>query len=394
MSGRLLCFLLCIASSLVGCPPFGNPPPALPVVLPPLLPPPTTATANLTPLFAGREIINPINFQYAIDDNGNATVAWLINNGQNTVLQAGYKPVNGPWQLCGQPAQIGVPGTPTLQINCLSPLGFNVLAYQLVMDRLGNAALVWQVLNGTSYVIQASYKPAGRGWFYCSTTPDPTQQIYVLSSITPGIDYTPPSVAIGRGTAVIVWQINAPRHPLLNTVVQAAYTNPTFVSQYQTLNLASPWQSPGSGGPALIPGSPFLQSSALSYFGYNVPAPPAVDVDDITGTAVVAWKVFNNTNYVVQAVLRPLSTPAGLPITAWPAALIPNTQNNILTNILPGYNVAQSSNPQVSIENNNTIVFWRLIQNLTRTTSYNYLQAAYNNGVSWIIPTAPPSLAP
>jgi PKD domain len=87
----------------------------------------------------------------AVDPDGNAIVAWAGNTGEeggHEIVHAAYKPVGGEWE------------SPTE----LSAAGGNSFPSDVVFDTGGNAALVWQRWDGSSNVVQASYRPAGEAW--------------------------------------------------------------------------------------------------------------------------------------------------------------------------------------------------------------------------------------
>jgi hypothetical protein len=87
----------------------------------------------------------------AVDPEGNAIVAWsgdMGKAGEYGIAHAAFKPVAGSWE-----APVG-----------LSSDGGNSFPSDVVFDTSGNAALVWQRWNGSSGLVQASYRPAGEEW--------------------------------------------------------------------------------------------------------------------------------------------------------------------------------------------------------------------------------------
>jgi PKD domain len=87
----------------------------------------------------------------AVDPQGNAIVAWsgdMGNAGEYSIAHAAFKPLGGSWQ-----APVG-----------LSSDGGNAFPSDVVFDTSGNAALIWQRWDGTTDLIQASYRPAGEEW--------------------------------------------------------------------------------------------------------------------------------------------------------------------------------------------------------------------------------------
>lgn len=253
--------------------------------------------------------------QFAMDAKGNVLATWLVDNGTNTVLQAAFKPFDGPWQT---------PGPPTIQANVITTLGFEIGSYQLLGDPQGNFVIIWVVFNGFNNVVQAAFKPVGQPF---AGPGDPRLQQNILSFLNSEVEST--VVAdISSGNVVIAWQTFSTRN---NTrVVQAVYKT-------------------GSTGftPA---GNPLFPQNNISPDGFSVDVPPVVAVDDF-GNAIVAWEVFNNTRNVVQAVTRTPSSPFG-------TALDPRVQDNILSLI----NLNIESPPQADIEAGNALVIWEAYQ--------------------------------
>lgn len=87
----------------------------------------------------------------AVDPEGNAIVAWsgdMGKAGEYGIAHASFKPVEGSW---GAPVE-------------LSTSGGNAFPSDVVFDTGGNAALIWQRWDGTTDLIQATYRPAGGEW--------------------------------------------------------------------------------------------------------------------------------------------------------------------------------------------------------------------------------------
>lgn len=87
----------------------------------------------------------------ALDSQGGAVLVWSHDStevGAYAITQASYRPAGGEWQ---QPTN-------------LSQDGENAYPCDVVFDKQGNAAVVWQRSNGSNEIIQADYKPAGEGW--------------------------------------------------------------------------------------------------------------------------------------------------------------------------------------------------------------------------------------
>ncbi len=87
----------------------------------------------------------------AVDPEGNAIVAWsgdMGKEGEYGIAHAAFKPAEGSWE------------TPVE----LSANGGNAFPSDVVFDTSGNAALIWQRWDGTTGLIQATYRPAGEEW--------------------------------------------------------------------------------------------------------------------------------------------------------------------------------------------------------------------------------------
>jgi hypothetical protein len=149
----------------------------------------------------------------AVDSDGNAIVAWAGNTGEeggHEIVHAAYKPVGGEWE------------SPT----DLSATGGNSFPSDVVFDTGGNAALVWQRWDGSSNVVQASYRPAGEEWEAAVDLSEEGAQgmdaVVVLDA--PG-DAT---AADGHATAVWVSEDDCPgeKGSCASDVVQAAGYDP------------------------------------------------------------------------------------------------------------------------------------------------------------------------
>lgn len=87
----------------------------------------------------------------AVDPDGNAIVAWsgdMGKVGEYGIAHAAFKPAEGSWEA---PVE-------------LSTSGGNASPSDVVFDTSGNAALIWQRWDGTTDLIQATYRPAGGEW--------------------------------------------------------------------------------------------------------------------------------------------------------------------------------------------------------------------------------------
>lgn len=87
----------------------------------------------------------------AVDPEGNAIVAWsgdMGKVGEYGIAHASFRPAEGSWEA---PVE-------------LSASGGNAFPSDVVFDTSGNAALIWQRWDGTTDLIQATYRPAGGEW--------------------------------------------------------------------------------------------------------------------------------------------------------------------------------------------------------------------------------------
>lgn len=177
-------------------------------------------------LFPGFFLQNPVSYQFGMDDFGNVTLVWLVNNSTPTtpgtaVLQWAYKPAGGDWQYSTTTPQ-------NQQSNILSTIGFNVTSFKLAVDSTGNAFLVWRVtvpstnprIETNPGILQTAYRPAG------STT--------WLDSGNPRFDFLVndsanlPNVAIQDGNVGLVW-VNNPN--LLKTPSTVSSLNNILMAQ-------------------------------------------------------------------------------------------------------------------------------------------------------------------
>lgn len=242
---------------------------------------------------AGQNAIDP---QIAIDPIGNAIAVWSRFDGTHSIIQSAYYEfLNSTWQLQadlsapGQDAafpQVGISAssvsTATWQRSNgtnviiqsatllappfhfiwstpvdVSPLGFNSSVSQIAVDLDGNAVAVWATFNGPMSTIQSSTLPFSGVW----TTP------VVLSNSQFSANL--PQVGVdGAGNAVSIWEY---------------YASDTIIQSSTLAFGTAAWSTP----------------TDLSIAGENSDTTQvSVNAD---GTAVVVWRRFNGSNYIVQS---------------------------------------------------------------------------------------------
>ena len=150
-------------------------------------------TVTLTP--AG---FSTLSYQTATDDLGDSVAVWTETVGSAIVLQTATRAAGGTWtpSTPGNPAfqNNGISFNPNLQSNVLTQLQNNVTSFQLAMDRQGNAVVAWVIFNGSNYVIQAAFKPAGGSFTFPGP---PNNQTNVISPLGFDVfDLVPGQVAI------------------------------------------------------------------------------------------------------------------------------------------------------------------------------------------------------
>jgi hypothetical protein len=213
---------------------------------------------------AGGSAVKP---RIAVDPAGDAVVVWGRDNGTNEVVQAAERAAGDTWQA---PVD-------------LSELSAEASIPDIALDPAGDAVAVWEVFDGSNYLIQAATAAAGGGW----------QAPVDLSA--PGSDAEEPSVALDpAGDAVAVWD---------------RYDGSDDIAQAATMTPGGAWQ------PAVD-----LSAAGESAKEAQVALDPA-------GDAVATWWRSDGSNAIVQAAgydaagprLRSLSIPAagtvGVPLS-------------------------------------------------------------------------------
>ncbi len=153
----------------------------------------------------------------------------------------------------------------------LSEEGQNAYSPKVAVDGAGGAIVVWTRYNGSKDVVQAALKPAGEPWGKPVT----------LSEA--GEETSEPQVAMDpAGDAVVVWR---------------QFNGSDYIVQAAVKPASEPWGKPVT----------------LSEAGEET-SEPQVAVDP-AGDAVVVWRRFNGSDYIVQAAVKPASEPWGKPAT-------------------------------------------------------------------------------
>lgn len=124
----------------------------------------------------------------AMDGQGNALLTWSDSThelGGYDVVQAAYRPTGGQWQ---EPVD-------------LSEGGENAFPSDVVFDKQGNAAVVWERSNGAHDIVQADYRSVGTGWQEPASLSedgkDSTDAVVVLDA--------PGNANVADGDAAVVW---------------------------------------------------------------------------------------------------------------------------------------------------------------------------------------------
>jgi len=207
---------------------------------------PAEATSSLSA--SGGNAIEP---EVAVADDGTATVVWDRFDGSNWIVQA---------------QRLSAAGLPEGGALNLSAAGGDAAEPQLALAEDGTATVVWDRLDGASFVVQARrLNPVGG---LAGSAVD-------LSAA--GRDAAEPVVAIApSGTATVLW---------------SRFDGTAFVVQRRDL----------SSGGALS------GTESLSAAGRSASHPALAWGDD--GTLAMAWNRFNGSADVVQAKTVPLVLP-------------------------------------------------------------------------------------
>jgi RNA polymerase sigma factor (sigma-70 family) len=191
----------------------------------------------------GNHAQNPV---VAVDDQGDALVAWQRSDGSNERTQAAYRPAGGSF---------GAPET-------LSAAGADAPNPEVQMNADGNAIVVWGRGDYTNRLVQTAYRPAGGSFGTVETISDPGENVYNWHA---AID--------GRGNSVAVWERLVSSHESVQTAYRPA-------------------------------GAAFGAADTISEAGTEA-TDPQVAIDD-QGNAVAVWsRAVSPTDLTVQSAFRP-----------------------------------------------------------------------------------------
>jgi hypothetical protein len=252
-----------------------------------------TFAAPIDLTVTGRDAVGP---QVAFDASGNALAIWQRSNGTNTIIQSSFRPAGGAFA-----APVDVSAT-----------GRDADEPRLAFDASGNALAVWRRFNGTTFIAQSSFRPAG-GTFAAPVD---------LSATNSDV---PQVVFDASGNALAVWRgFNA-----TNTIIQSSFrpAGGTFAAPIDLSvagrdaiapqvafdasgNALAVWQR-FNGGKTIVQssfrpaGGTFAAPVDLSIDGQNADMPQVAF--DPSGNALAVWRRSNGTNTIVQAAF---GTPA------------------------------------------------------------------------------------
>ena len=202
-------------------------------------------SAPTTVSVTGRNAYGP---QVVVDSSGSTTVVWRRQNEldfDRLVIQASTRPAGGTWSV---PTNV-------------SAAGGSANTPRIDLDPAGNITAVWDWWNGSNYIVQAAFRPAGGTW---SASSDLT---------APGQSARDAAVAVdAAGNATAVWYRSNGSH----NVIQAA-----------TRPVGGAWSAPTS----------------LSAPGQDARDPRIVV--DPHGNATSIWRRNDGTHSIVQAARRP-----------------------------------------------------------------------------------------
>ena len=215
---------------------------------------PQAASGKLEPKTISPADVAASSPSVASDGAGNVVAVWRELADDKASIRAASRSPGGEWSPS---AGISVAAAATE-------------APELAMDRLGNAVAVWHRSNGRDSVVQAAVRPAGGAW---SAPQD-------LSS--PGELAFNADVAVAAGRAIVVW---------------ASLRDLRSVVRSSTRTISGPWSQPETASDPI--------SNAYA---------PQVAMDD-QGNAVASWQWWDGAYRVVQAALRPVAGPWGMPET-------------------------------------------------------------------------------
>ena len=152
----------------------------------------------------------------------------------------------------------------------LSVAGQNAFSPKVVFDASDNALVIWNRSDGTNYIVQSAFRPAG-GAFAAP----------VDLSAAGQNGFSPQLAFDASGNALVVWD----RSDGTNEIVQSAF-RPAGGA------FAAPVDLSASGEDA--------HSSQVAF--------------DASGNALVVWARSNGTNQIVQSAFRPAGGAFGTPV--------------------------------------------------------------------------------
>ncbi|MGN6373153.1 MAG: PKD domain-containing protein [Solirubrobacteraceae bacterium] len=161
----------------------------------------------------------------ALDGHGDALLAWGGTHGAGgyELAQASYRPAGGEWE---EPME-------------LSQEGQNAFPSDLVFDKRGNAAVVWERSNGSDNIAQADYMPAGGSW---QPPSDVSEDGAEASDAVLVLD-APGSATAADGDATIVWTSSEGGcAPLLECPEPATYR--IQAAGYDSIDPTEPLEAP------------------------------------------------------------------------------------------------------------------------------------------------------
>jgi hypothetical protein len=232
----------------------------------------------------------------AMGAHGEATVAWLLNDGTNEIVQAATA---SPGGLFSSPA-------------ALSGDGGNAASDQVAMDPQGATVVSWTRTSGSSTELEAAIRSAGSASF---PAPDGAGDGSLLGESEPGSTDTPTEAPVQRvvmdqsGGAVAVWKTTS------NAVQEARL-------------------APGgtSFGPAVTLGStPDRPSIAMNEVGEAVAVwPAALGVEVAAAAPGGAFKAPEHINPVGETpeVARVTVTPTGAADVVWESGNKPSADES------------------------------------------------------------------
>jgi hypothetical protein len=188
----------------------------------------------------------------ALDTQGDALLVWSHGTsevGGYDIVQAAYRPAGGAWQ---EPAD-------------LSESGENAFPSDIVFDKQGNAAVVWERSNGAHDIVQADYRSAVEGWqqpvSLSEDEKDSTDAVVVLDA--------PGNSTVADGDATAVWTSSEGGCP----EVAGCEDPPIYQIQaagYDAIESAEPLEAPAVGEvgtPVAFSASPLDVWSPMLDFG-------------------------------------------------------------------------------------------------------------------------------